>query len=80
MATEIKRVGDTCKVTCENNNKAVDAVVMEFQEKKKLVAIINKSVKIVMQWNGKVYEGGSSGLSFISNGPKIETSFTGNVR
>jgi hypothetical protein len=77
MANEIKRVASNCKVTCENNNTTVEAEVMDFQEGKKLTVVLNKSIKITMPWNGRIYEGKSSGLSFVSTGPKIEISTTG---
>ena len=32
---------------------------------------VNKSVKLVMKWNGRVYEGRMAGMDFVSNGPKI---------
>ena len=31
----------------------------------------NKSVKLPMKWNGKVYEGRMAGMDFTSTGPKI---------
>lgn len=77
MANEIKRIATNCQVTCEDNNKTVDAEVMDFQEGKKLTAVLNKSIKITMLWNGRIYEGKSLGMSFISKGPKIEISTSG---
>jgi len=64
---------DTCKISTINNDKTVDAVVHEFREKEMLHVIVNRSVKIPMKWNGKVYEGRMAGLDFISHGPTVTT-------
>lgn len=64
------RFEDTCKVTCEDNGKIVDADVLDFKEGKTLSVSLNKSVKLVMPWNGKIYEGKMMGMSFVSTGPK----------
>lgn len=70
MAT-ISRHSDTCEVMQETSRRAVEAVVQSFKEHESLLVIINKSVKLPMKWNGKLYEGRAAGLDFISNGPKI---------
>ncbi len=78
--TTITRHSGTCKVQQAGNNKIVEAEVHEFKEKQKLVVVLNKSVKLPMVWNGKVYEGKMAGLDFISDGPKLnktETSIRG---
>lgn len=64
------RFDETCKVTCEDNGKVVVADVLDFKEGKTLSVSLNKSLKLVMPFNGKVYEGRMSGMSFVSNGPK----------
>jgi hypothetical protein len=57
-------------VTQDNSGKSVTAEVMSFTEGTNLVVIMNKSVKLSMSWNGKVYEGRMAGMDFVSNGPK----------
>ncbi len=76
----ITRYSDTCKVKQADGNKIVEAVVQEFIEHSKLVVILNKSIKLPMKWNGKVYEGRMAGLDFVSDGPvvsKTQTSIRG---
>lgn len=72
-----KYVEETCKVTCEDNGKTVDADILAFNDKRNLTVSLNKSVKLLMNWNGHVYESRQNGLSFVSKGPKITTSTTG---
>ncbi len=74
---EITRVDTKCQVKQANTSKLVEAEVHEFKEKSKLVVVLNKSVKLNMVWNGKVYEGKMAGLDFISDGPKITKNTTG---
>ena len=64
------RYEDTCKVKCEDNGKVVDADVLEFKEGKTLSVSLNKSLKLVMPFNGRIYEGRMGGMSFVSEGPK----------
>jgi hypothetical protein len=80
MAQEIKRVGETCTVVCVNNNKTVEAVVLDFEEKKRMTVILNKSIKLGMVWNGTKYEGRAAGMDFESVGPEFHTSLTGRIR
>lgn len=76
MAT-ILRHSDTCQVKQVSSNKLVEAVVQDFNECEMLTVILNKSVKMSMQWNGRVYEGRMAGMDFISNGPTITKTQTG---
>lgn len=64
---------DTCKVVCEDNGKTVVADILQFNETRNLTVSINKSIKLLMSWNGRVYEGRMSGMSFVSDGPKGRT-------
>ncbi len=67
----IRSHSDICDVKNVTSNKIVEAVVQDFKELDTLYVIINKSVKLVMKWNGRVYEGRMAGMDFVSNGPKI---------
>ena len=76
----IRSHSDVCDVKNVTSNKVVEAVVQDFKELDTLYVIINKSVKLSMKWNGKLYEGRMAGLDFTSPGPKIsviETSSRG---
>lgn len=74
---EILRHSDTCMVKMAKSSKMTEAVVSEFEDKKKLTVIINKAVKIVMTWSGRCYEGRSAGMDFESQGPTITKTQTG---
>jgi hypothetical protein len=74
---ETSRHSETCQIKQVNSNKIVEAVVHEFKEQSKLVVVLNKSVKLNMVWNGRVYEGKMAGMDFTSSGPKISKYTTG---
>ena len=60
-----------CKVTQEKNGKAVDAEVIFFKHQDKMTVIINNTIKLPMTWNGRIYEGRSAGMDFVSQGPEV---------
>jgi hypothetical protein len=64
-------IDETCKITCEDNNKSMVADVLNFKEHQYLAVSLEKSLKLDMRWTGKAYEGKMGRLSFISEGPKI---------
>ena len=68
---EIVRYSETCTVKQANTSKTVEAVVYEFKEQQNLTVVLNKSVKLPMIWNGKLYEGKMAGIDFTSLGPTI---------
>jgi hypothetical protein len=45
--------------------------VESFKEKKHLNVVIDKNVKLHLDWNGHQFEGYMGQLSFVSNGPDI---------
>lgn len=67
----VSRHSNTCIVRQANSGKEVTGEVMAFNEGRNLTAVINKSVKILMNWNGRIYEGRSAGMDFESAGPSI---------
>jgi hypothetical protein len=69
MNTKV-RYEATCDVIQESTKRTVKAEVMAFNEGRNLTVVMNKSVKLLMSWNGKAYEGRMAGMDFISNGPK----------
>ena len=64
------RYDNTCTVKNANSGKALEAEVMNFNEGRNLTVVVNKSVKLLMNWNGRMYEGRMAGIDFISDGPK----------
>jgi len=73
---EVTRYSETCTIKQANSSKTVEAVVFEFKEQKSLIVVLNKSVKLPMTWNGKLYEGKMAGIDFVSNGPTVNKTKT----
>lgn len=67
----VSRHSNNCTVKQSNSGKEVTGEVMSFNEGRNLTVVINKSVKILMNWNGRVYEGRGAGMDFESAGPAI---------
>ena len=76
MAT-ITRHGDTCVVKQVSSGREVKGEIMAFNEGRNLTVVMNKSVKLMMNWNGRLYEGRSAGMDFTSTGPTISKTQTG---
>jgi hypothetical protein len=74
---EIVRYGDRCVVTQYKSSKSVEAVVFDFKERQNLTVVLNKSVKLNMVWNGKLYEGRMAGIDFTSSGPSVTVTKSG---
>ena len=74
---DITRHGNTCIIKMAKSAKETTAVVESFEDKVKLNVIINKAVRISMKWNGKCYEGRSTGMDFESAGPTVSKAQTG---
>lgn len=74
---EVTRVGETCIVKQDNSSRTVVAEVLHFNEKRNLTVVLNKSVKLNMSWNGRMYEGRMAGIDFTTEGPTITTTKTG---
>lgn len=75
--SEIIRHENKCQIKSTKANNFVEAEIMDFDYQKKMTVVINKSVKINMTWNGKIYEGRGAGLDFLSDGPKITKTQSG---
>ena len=67
----IIRHSDTCEVRQESTGKKVMAEIMAFHEGRNLTVVMNKSVKLLMNWNGRLYEGRMAGMDFVSDGPTL---------
>ncbi len=74
--SEIVRYSNTCDVKQAGSGRTVVAEVQDFKERQHLVVVLNKSVKLHLRWNGKVYEGAMAGLDFTSTGPKVSKAMT----
>ncbi len=74
---EIVRHDDYCEVKQANSSKTVRAEILEFKEHDRIIAVLNKTVKLPMKWNGRLYEGRMAGLDFTTAGPKITRTSTG---
>jgi hypothetical protein len=74
---EIVRYSDKCTIKQANSSKVVEAEVYDFKERKNLTVVLNKSVKLAMVWNGKMYEGKMAGIDFITAGPTVSKNKTG---
>jgi len=77
MSREFRKIDDTCEVTCLENGRKTQAVVLEFTEFIKLTVVLNKTIKLHLTWNGRKYLGKGSGLEFVSDGPSFTTYSTG---
>lgn len=64
-------IDDTCEVICEDNGRKMVAEVLSYTKKKSLTVSIERTLKLTLMWNGRIYEGNQGPLSFVSNGPDI---------
>jgi hypothetical protein len=64
------RYEPTCKITNEKTGQSIDAEVVSFNQTRNLTVVVNRSIKVLLNWNGRVYEGRAAGMDFISDGPK----------
>ena len=76
MATIIRH-SDTCIVKQVSSGREVKGEIMAFNEGRNLTVVMNKSVKLMMNWIGRLYEGRSAGMDFTSSGPTISKTQTG---
>jgi len=70
MSTIIRH-SNTCQVKMAKSSKTVEAEVSQFIFEQVLEVVLNKSVKLKLKWNGKVYEGRGAGMDVESVGPTI---------
>jgi hypothetical protein len=68
---------DKCTVKAVASGKEMEADVLSFNEKRNLTVAVNRSVKLLMTWNGRKFEGKAAGLDFESDGPKLITQYKG---
>jgi hypothetical protein len=75
--SSITRHSDTCIVKQSSSGRTLTGEVMAFNEGRNLTVVMNKSVKLMMTWNGRTYEGRSAGMDFESTGPTVTKTQTG---
>jgi hypothetical protein len=66
---------DKCTVKAVASGKEMEADVIAFHEKRNLTVAVNRSVKLLMTWNGRKFEGKTAGMDFESDGPKTLTTY-----
>lgn len=64
-------VEDTCELICEDNGRKMVADILSFKEHQYLTVSVEKSLKLELRWNKRIYEGQMGKLSFVSEGPII---------
>lgn len=64
-------IAEVCSVTCEDNGRTMQADILGFKNHQYLTVSLEKSLKLELRWNGKIYEGRMGKFSFVSVGPKI---------
>jgi hypothetical protein len=68
---------DTCKLTNTNNGVEVEAEIIEYKPGKMLIVSLNRSVKLTLKHNGKIYVGAMAGIEFVSTGPAETITYQG---
>ena len=76
MSTTLRH-SDTCQVKLAKSSKTVEAVVSRFVFEDTLDIVLNKSVKLTLKWNGRLYEGKGAGMDVESNGPTVTKTQSG---
>ena len=74
---ENSEINDTKEIKQVGTSKTVRAEILEFREQDRLTVVLNKSVKLPMKWNGRLYEGRMAGMDFTTPGPKVSRTTTG---
>jgi nucleoside diphosphate kinase len=72
----VTRHSDTCIVKQTSSGREVVGEIMAFNEGRNLTVVMNKSVKLMMNWNGRMYEGRAAGMDFTSDGPTVSKTKT----
>lgn len=64
---------DDCNVYCTDKEKNLTGAVFSFKPKKFLTVIIDKELRVNLQYVKKhdIYVGSAYGLEFTTDGPKI---------
>jgi hypothetical protein len=61
----------TCIVTCTDNDRVIDAEVIEFRQASHLTISLEREIKLVLKYDAhrNHYYGHMSGLELVSDGP-----------
>jgi hypothetical protein len=75
MTGQHTRFEDTCEIVGIKNGIGVTGEILTFRKHEVIVATINRSVKVKLQWNehAELYVGSVGGVEFQSVGPKSQT-------
>lgn len=75
MAHSETRFEDTCEITGIKNNISVVGEILTFRENEKIIATIQRSAKVTLNWDerAQLYIGSLGGVEFQSPGPKSQT-------
>lgn len=62
----------TCIVRCTDNDRVIDAEVIDFRQGSLLTVSLEREIKLVLKYDAhrNHYRGNMSGLEFVSDGPK----------
>jgi hypothetical protein len=70
MSQYREQLPKTVKVKCTDNDKVVDADLWGYQEKKYIDVTIN-TVRVRLNYTGKLYVGNMAGYEFTAQAPEI---------
>ena len=75
MNAQHTRFEDTCEIVGVKNGIGVTGEILTFKEHEVIIATINRSVKVKLDWNkhAEFYVGSVGGVEFQSVGPKAYT-------
>ena len=75
MTQRETRFEDTCTITGVRNEISVVGEILDFREKRMIIATIERSAKVTLRWDDRVelYVGSLGGVEFQSTGPKSHT-------
>jgi hypothetical protein len=73
---------DTCEILCLDTNISNTGEILDFKPNKKIVVSINRAIQISLWYveSKKKYIGNSSGLEFITDGPKEGAEYKNRTR
>ena len=74
MAGHEIRFEDTCEITGIKNAITVTGEILKFRPKDVIIATINRSAKVTLNWNerAELYIGSLGGVEFQSAGPNSQ--------
>ena len=82
MSSTGSNYASTCKLKNTNNEKIVEAEILEFKPSRSLTVSVNRSVKVILKYEdrNKIYVGNMAGMEFTSTGPTETIQYKGRNR